>query len=120
MPVERYSDACAGRTVLVEVAQLLWLYVAVACLLEDAWSWSVVAGVVAAANASVTQCGVWPPASRGSQLPGALGMTAGGPRQPSLAQCRADDSEDWSLWTKRSDWLAVVVAELLRWSLTTD
>jgi hypothetical protein len=27
-------------------------------------------------------------------------MTTGGLRQPSLAQCSADDSEDRSLWTK--------------------
>jgi hypothetical protein len=40
-------------------------------------------------------------------LPGELGMTNGGPRQPSLAQCSADDSEDRSLWTKRASPLDV-------------
>jgi hypothetical protein len=57
--------------------------------------------------ASYPVCGVWPPASRGSQLPGELGMTTGGPRQPSLVQCSADDSEDRSLWTKRAGSLNV-------------
>jgi hypothetical protein len=67
--------------------------------------------------ASYPVCGVWLPASRGGQLPGELDMTAGGPRQPSLAQWGADVSDDQSLRTKRTDWLADVVAELLGWSL---
>jgi hypothetical protein len=77
----------------------------------------VIGEVVCSRCTSYPVCGVWPPASRGGQLPGALGMTAGGPRQPSLAQFSASDSEDRSPWTKRADWLADVVAELLRWSL---
>jgi hypothetical protein len=57
--------------------------------------------------ASYPVCGVWPLASRGGQLPGELGMTTGGLRQPFLAQCSADDFEVRSLWTKRAGSLNV-------------
>jgi hypothetical protein len=77
--------------------------VAVSCLVAER-RLSAVAGVAACGScASYPVCGAWPLASRGSQLPGALGMTAGGLGHPSLAQCRANDSEDRSLWTKCDD-----------------
>jgi hypothetical protein len=39
---------------------------------------------------------------------GELGMTAGGPRQPSLAQCSADDPEDRSLWTRCAGLMSLI------------
>jgi hypothetical protein len=79
-----------------------------------AWSWSADIGETACnRHASYPVSQVWPPASRGGQLPGELGMTTGGPRQPSLAQCSADDSEDRSLWTRRADRLVDAVAGLM-------
>jgi hypothetical protein len=105
-------EMAVGYGVLVKVAAAELVVWSQCGSWVAAWLWSLVAGrclvavaVVAACGgcASYPVCGAWPPVSRGSQLPGALGMTAGGPRQPSLVQCRANDSEDWSLWTKCDD-----------------
>jgi hypothetical protein len=84
-----------------------------------AWSWNADIGDAACSRcASYPVCEVWPLASRGGQLPVELGMTTGGPRQPSLAQCSAEDSEDRSLWTRHANWLVDAVAGWCHWLLT--
>jgi hypothetical protein len=52
----RELPGCSVVAELAEVAQPRWSYATVAWSLEDAWSWSAVAGVAAAADAPVIQC----------------------------------------------------------------
>jgi hypothetical protein len=107
------GGACASR--MRKLLGRMWRLPGVAWLQCGSWlaAWSGAQTserrCLTGASYPVSQ--VWPPASRGGQLPGELGMTAGGPRQLSLAQCSADDSKDRSLWTRHADCLLSLIEE---------
>jgi hypothetical protein len=113
VPVEWCSGACTSR--MRRLPGVAWPQCG---SWLAAWSSSPDIGEAACnRGASYPVSRVWPPASRGGQLPGEMGMTIGGPRQPSLAQCSADDSEDRSLWTRWVHWRSACWLKITYWWL---